>query len=39
MENPYMLVKPQLHQQCHFIYTFYTFKQIPNMQDTSKAST
>lgn len=31
MENPNMLAKSQLHQQFHFIYTFYTFKQIPNM--------
>lgn len=39
MENPNMLAKPQLHQQCYFMDTFYTFKQIPNVQSMSRAST
>lgn len=38
MENSNTLVKPQLYQYHHFMYTFYTFKQIQNMQGTSRAS-
>lgn len=38
MENPNTQVKPQLYQHCHFIYAFYTFEQIQNMQGMSRAS-